>query len=92
MIVTDLPQGALHVHGSIVSQYLTAKSALDLSPGDVTWCNAERWYGLLEKHKGTAWYLAPTAIRLLRREGKHRAQRHDLSSFRHLSSKFSTAH
>jgi len=92
VIVTDLPQGAMHDHGSIVSQYLTAKSALDLSPGDVYWCNAERWYGLLEKHKATVWYSAPTAIRLLTREGKELARRHDLSSLRHLSSKFSTAH
>jgi acetyl-CoA synthetase len=114
---TGQPKGALHVHGSIVSQYLTAKWALDLAPGDVYWCNAdpgwvtgtsygiigpwacgvtqlvldsgfnaERWYGFLERNKATVWYSAPTAIRLLMREGKELARRHDLSSLRHLAS------
>jgi acetyl-CoA synthetase len=48
--------------------------------------NAERWYGFLEKHRATVWYSAPTAIRLLMREGAEVARRHDLSALRHLAS------
>jgi acetyl-CoA synthetase len=38
---TGKPKGALHVHGSLVAQYLTSKQALDLRPDDVYWCNAD---------------------------------------------------
>jgi acetyl-CoA synthetase len=48
--------------------------------------NAERWYAFLARHKATVWYSAPTAIRLLMREGKDLARRHDLGSLRHLAS------
>ena len=114
---TGQPKGAQHVHYSLISQYLTAKWALDLRPGDIYWCNAdpgwvtgtsygiigpwsngitqvvldsgfnaERWYGFMEKHRVTVWYSAPTAIRLLMKEGREIAQKHDLSSLRHLAS------
>ena len=48
--------------------------------------NAERWYEFIEKHRVTVWYSAPTAIRLLMKEGTEIVQRHDLSSLRHLAS------
>jgi acetyl-CoA synthetase len=48
--------------------------------------NAERWYEFMEKHHVTVWYSAPTAIRLLMKEGKEIVQKHDLSSLRHLAS------
>jgi acetyl-CoA synthetase len=48
--------------------------------------NAERWYQFIERHRVTVWYSAPTAIRLLMREGTGLARRFDLSSLRHLSS------
>lgn len=48
--------------------------------------NAERWYQFIEKHRVTVWYSAPTAIRLLMREGTDLARRYDLSSLRHLAS------
>ncbi len=114
---TGQPKGAQHVHYSIVSQYLTAKWALDLRPDDVYWCNAdpgwvtgtsygiigpwangitqvvldsgfnsERWYQFLEKHRVSVWYSAPTAIRLLMRDGVDLVRRFDLSSLRHLAS------
>jgi acetyl-CoA synthetase len=38
---TGKPKGALHVHGSLPSQYLTTRRVLDLRPGDVYWCNAD---------------------------------------------------
>jgi len=48
--------------------------------------NAERWYRFIEKRRITVWYSAPTAIRLLMREGADLAHRSDLSSLRHLCS------
>lgn len=48
--------------------------------------NAERWYRLLETHGVTVWYSAPTAIRLLMREGSALAGRFDLRALRHLAS------
>jgi acetyl-CoA synthetase len=114
---TGQPKGALHVHGALMAQYITAKWVLDLTPDDVYWCNAdpgwvtgtsygiigpwangitqvvldagfnaERWYGFLARHRVTVWYSAPTAIRLLMREGSDLPQRFDLSALRHLCS------
>jgi len=48
--------------------------------------NAGRWYEFIQKHRVTVWYSAPTAIRLLMREGVDVARRFDLSSLRHLAS------
>ena len=48
--------------------------------------NAERWYEFIEKRRVTVWYSAPTAIRLLMKEGTEIVRRHDLSSLRHLAS------
>ncbi len=48
--------------------------------------NADRWYRLIEHHRVTVWYTAPTAIRLLMREGTALARRYDLNSLRHLCS------
>jgi acetyl-CoA synthetase len=114
---TGNPKGALHVHGALLAQYLTAKWVLDLRPDDVYWCNADpgwvtgtsygiigpwangvtqvvldagfsaaRWYDFIQRHHVTVWYSAPTAIRLLMREGTELVRRHDLSSLRHLCS------
>ena len=46
----------------------------------------EAWYAFLARHRVTVWYSAPTAIRLLMKEGKELPRRHDLSSLRHLAS------
>jgi acetyl-CoA synthetase len=114
---TGQPKGALHVHQSILAQYLTAKWVLDLRPDDVYWCsadpgwvtgtsygiigpwsngitqvvldsgfNAEAWYAFLARRRVTVWYSAPTAIRLLMKEGKQLPARYDLSRLRHLAS------
>ena len=48
--------------------------------------NAERWYQFIEERGVTVWYSAPTAIRLLMKEGAEVVRRHDLSSLRHLAS------
>lgn len=47
---------------------------------------ASRWYQLIEKHRVTVWYTAPTAIRMLMKAGDHVANRHDLSSLRYVMS------
>jgi acetyl-CoA synthetase len=114
---TGQPKGAQHVHGAVVSQYLTSKWVLDLQPDDIYWCNADpgwvtgtsygiigpwvcgvtqvvteagfntdAWYKFIERNKITVWYSAPTAIRLLMREGTECAKKYDLSSLRHLCS------
>ncbi len=48
--------------------------------------NADRWYEFIEKYRVTVWYSAPTAIRLLMKEGAEIAGKHDLSSLRYLAS------
>jgi len=48
--------------------------------------NTERWYGFMQRRKVTVWYSAPTAIRLLMREGTDIVRKFDLSSLRHLAS------
>ncbi|HQP94157.1 MAG TPA: AMP-binding protein [Thermoanaerobaculia bacterium] len=47
---------------------------------------SDRWYAFLEKYRVTVWYSAPTAIRLLMRDGTELARRYDLSALRHLAS------
>jgi acetyl-CoA synthetase len=114
---TGKPKGALHVHSSIIAQYLTTKWVLDLQPHDIYWCtadpgwvtgtsygiigpwssgvtqavldsgfSADKWYAFAEKNKVTVWYSAPTAIRLLMKEGIEVVKKHDLSSLRYLLS------
>jgi acetyl-CoA synthetase len=45
-----------------------------------------RWYKLIQTHKVTVWYSAPTAIRMLMKEGEGIVKKFDLSSLRHLCS------
>jgi acetyl-CoA synthetase len=46
----------------------------------------EKWYAFVQKYKVTMWYSAPTAIRLLMKEGFAVVNKYDLSSLRHLAS------
>jgi len=46
----------------------------------------ERWYQFIAKRKVTVWYSAPTAIRLLMRDGTETVRKFDMSSLRHLAS------
>ncbi|MGD1092438.1 MAG: acetate--CoA ligase [Bryobacteraceae bacterium] len=48
--------------------------------------DAERWYSVLEKHKVTVWYTAPTAIRMLMRAPGDPRSRYDLSRLRLIAS------
>ncbi len=114
---TGKPKGALHVHNSILSQYLTSRWILDLHPEDVYWCTADpgwvtgtsygiigpwangvtqvvyeggfkprTWYEILQKYGVTVWYSAPTAIRMLMREGIDLVREFQFPSLRHLCS------
>jgi acetyl-CoA synthetase len=47
---------------------------------------AEDWYRLIQDHKVTVWYTAPTAIRMLMKAGEDVARQFDFSSLRHLCS------
>lgn len=46
----------------------------------------ETWYKVLEKHKVTVWYTAPTAIRMLMAKGTELVKKFDLSNLRYLAS------
>jgi len=48
--------------------------------------NSEKWYDFMARNRVTVWYSAPTAIRLLMRDGAELAAKYDLSSLRHLCS------
>ncbi len=48
--------------------------------------DAESWYGLIEKHRVTVWYSAPTAFRMLLAAGDDARTPFDLSSLRHILS------
>ena len=45
-----------------------------------------RWYESIEKHRVTVWYTAPTAIRMLMKDGLGPVRLRDLSSLRHMAS------
>ena len=44
----------------------------------------EKWYQILQDHKVTVWYTAPTALRMLRGAGEELAKRFDFSHLRHI--------
>ncbi len=48
--------------------------------------SARHWYAFINKYRVTVWYSAPTAIRLLMKEGLEPVKLYDLSSLRHLVS------
>lgn len=48
--------------------------------------SSEKWYTFIQKRGITVWYSAPTAIRLLMRDGTDLARKYDLKCLRHLAS------
>jgi len=50
--------------------------------GVATYPDAGRWWQIIEKHKITKFYTAPTAIRMLHKVGPNEPKRHDLSSLK----------
>ena len=47
---------------------------------------ASAWYEMIQKHKVTVWYTAPTAIRMLMKAGNELPKRYDMSRLRYLNS------
>jgi len=47
---------------------------------------ASQWYRIIDKYKVTAWYSAPTAIRMLMKAGEDVVRKHDLRSLRYMCS------
>ncbi len=48
--------------------------------------SASKWYEVIQRHRVTVWYTAPTAIRLLMKAGADTARRYDLLSLRYVNS------
>lgn len=48
--------------------------------------DADEWFATIEKYKVTVWFSAPTAFRLLMRNGNELPSKYDLSSLRHILS------
>jgi acetyl-CoA synthetase len=48
--------------------------------------DAHRWYQILQDHRVTVWYTAPTAIRMLMKAGPEVASSYDLSALRFVAS------
>ena len=48
--------------------------------------DAERWYGILQDHRISVWYTAPTAIRMMMKVGGDLVRKYDLRQLRFLAS------
>ncbi len=114
---TGKPKGALHVHGSLLCQHISAKWALDLKADDIFWCTADpgwvtgtsygiigpwslgitqvvydggfgsaKWYRILQDYGISVWYTAPTAIRLLMKDGTELVKKFDFKNLRYMCS------
>lgn len=46
----------------------------------------DKWYQLIDKYKVTVWYTAPTAIRMLMKQGEDIARSHSFQTLRHILS------
>lgn len=46
----------------------------------------KKWYEIIQKHRVTIWYTAPTAVRMLMKSGTDLTKNYNLSSLRHLCS------
>ncbi len=66
----------------IIGPWVTGTTQAVLDSG----FNSDAWYRFIAKHRISVWYSAPTAIRLLMRDGNEIVKKHDLSCLRHLCS------
>lgn len=48
--------------------------------------SSEKWYQTMKKHNVNVWYTAPTAIRMLMKDGTELVKKHDLNKLRHMCS------
>lgn len=48
--------------------------------------SSDRWYATIDTHRVTVWYTAPTAIRMLMKDGVEAVRRHSHETLRHMCS------
>ncbi len=73
-------------HSYIIYGPLATGATSIMFEGVPTYPDAGRFWDVVDKHKVTQFYTAPTAIRALMREGEEIVKRHDLSSLKLLGS------
>ncbi|TAN63791.1 acetate--CoA ligase [bacterium] len=73
-------------HTYIVYGPLAIGATVVMFEGIPTYPNPDRFWEIIEKHRVTSFYTAPTAIRALMRFGEEWVNKHDLSSLRLLGS------
>lgn len=69
-------------HSYVTYGPLAAGATVFLYEGAPTYPEADRFWEMIERHRVTVFYTAPTAIRTFMRLGDHHPERHDLSSLR----------
>ena len=69
-------------HSYIVYGPLILGATSVMYEGAPTYPKPDRWWEMIERHKVTVFYTAPTAIRMFMRLGEEWPQKHDLSSLR----------
>src|SRR5690606_32307121 len=69
-------------HSYVVYGPLSAGATCMIYEGAPNWPAEDRFWSIIEKHKVTILYTAPTAIRTFIRWGEEHPNRHDLSSLR----------
>jgi acetyl-CoA synthetase len=73
-------------HSYIVYGPLAAGATIVMFEGIPTYPEPDRFWEIIDKHKVSIFYTAPTAIRALMRSGEDWVRKHDLSSLRVLGS------
>jgi len=73
-------------HSYIVYGPLSCGATALMFEGTPTYPENDRWWDIIERHKATILYTAPTAIRAFLKVGTEPIEKHDLSSLRLLGS------
>jgi acetyl-CoA synthetase len=73
-------------HSYVIYGPLSAGATVFLYEGTLDWPEPDRWWRMIEKHRISILYTAPTAIRTFIKWGDQYVDRHDLSSLRLLGS------
>ncbi len=69
-------------HSYIVYGPLSAGATVVMYEGAPNWPDESRFWDIIERHRVTIFYTAPTAIRSFMKWGDHWVEKHDLSSLR----------
>jgi len=69
-------------HSYVVYGPLLNGATVLVYEGAPNWPNFSRFWSMIERHKTTVFYTAPTAIRAFMRAGRELVDKHDLSSLR----------